>query len=93
MRLINILILSWRLFKLFGYDNKNISPKDLRDEIINTLDIIKTEPSENVYEVDDADKPGLTTTAPLKDGNVEYDQVDNSLHISKSFIFSTKRRF
>ncbi len=33
-------IISTRLLKLFGYYNENISPKDLRDEIINTLDII-----------------------------------------------------
>ena len=35
---------------MFGYDNKNISSKDLQDQILNSLDIIKTEP-ENIYEI------------------------------------------
>ena len=73
-------IISTRLLKMFGYDNKNISPKDLQDEIVRTLDIIKTEP-ENIYEIEDADKPGISSTSPLTDGDIEYDQVDNSLYI------------
>ena len=74
-------IISTRLLKIFGYDNKNISSKDLQNEIIQSLDIIKTEP-ENVYEIDDADKPGITVSGtPLTDGDIEYDLVDNSLYI------------
>ncbi len=34
-------IISTRLIKIFGYDNKNITPKDSQDEIIRSLDIIK----------------------------------------------------
>ena len=80
-------IISTRLLKLFGYDNKNISPKDLRDEIIKTLDIIKTEP-ENVYELEeDPNKSGLTvgeTAIPHADGtssDFKYKVDDNSLYI------------
>ena len=74
-------IISTRLLKIFGYDNKNISPKDLQDEIIQSLDIIKTEP-ENIYEIEDADKPGVPVSlTPLTDGDIEYDLIDNSLYI------------
>jgi hypothetical protein len=73
---------------MFGYDNKNISPKELQDEITKTLDIIKTEP-ENIYEIeeDDLSKPGLTvgeTIIPHSDSTVsdfKFKVIDNSLYI------------
>lgn len=80
-------IISTRLLKLFGYDNKNITATDLKTEILKTLDIIKTEP-ENVYEVDeDPNKSGVTvgeTIIPHSDSTVsdfKYKVVDNSFYV------------
>ena len=86
-------MISTRLFKLFGFDNKNIKSIDLRDEIIKTLDIIKSEP-ENIYEIeDDPNKSGLTvneTDIPHSDGSpsdFKYKVDDNSLYIENKAIF------
>ena len=83
-------IISTRLLKIFGYDNKNITPKDLQDEIIRSLDIIKTEP-ENIYEIegDDPNKSDLTipipeTILPHKDSTIsdfKFKVIDNSVYI------------
>jgi hypothetical protein len=66
---------------------KNISPKELLDEIIKTLDIIKTEP-DNVYEIDeDPNKSGLTfgdTLIPHTESSTsdfKYEVDDNSIYI------------
>ena len=80
-------IISTRLLKIFGYDNKNITPKDLQDEIINSLDIIKTEP-ENIYELEGDDtNPGKTvpeTVVPHADtspSDFKFKVINNSLYI------------
>ena len=73
---------------MFGYENKNISPKDLQDEIVRTLDIIKTEP-ENIYEIeeDDPKKSGLTVAdtvviyADTSPSDFKYKVTDNSFYI------------
>lgn len=81
-------IISTRLLKIFGYDNKNITAKDLQDEIARSLDIIKTEP-ENIYEIeeDDPNKPGVSvaeTVLPHSDSTLsdfKFKVVDNSLYV------------
>ena len=84
-------IISTRLLKLFGYDNKNISPKDLQDEIINSLDIIKTEP-ENIYEIEGNDtnkgRDVAETIILQADGSTPSDfkfkVFENSLYIENT---------
>ncbi len=44
------------------------------------IDIIETEP-DNVYEIEDADKPGVLVITPLSDGDTEHDQIDHLLYI------------
>ena len=86
-------MISTRLIKLLGYDNKNITSKDIQNEILKTLGII----NDNEYEIDeDIIKPGVTTGVPTgiptvgetiiphADSTIsdfKFKAIDNSLYI------------
>ena len=54
-------MISTRLIKLLGYDNKNITSKEIQNEISKFLGSI----NDNEYEIDeDIIKPGVTTGVP-----------------------------
>ena len=73
-------IISTRLLKIYGFNNKNVSETDLKNELIKTLDILTYEP-DKIYELEEQDTPVITSSTPKTMGDFETDLVDNSIFL------------
>jgi hypothetical protein len=73
-------IISTRLLKIYGFNNKNVSETDLKNELIKSLDILTYEP-DKIYELEEQDTPVITSSTPNTMGDFETDLVDNSIFL------------
>ena len=81
-------IISTRLLKIFGYNNKSITEKDLLNEIKKSLEVTNTDP-EKIYELDYEDIPGVISWSPTIDGIFEYEKIVDLSGNSSLYIYNT----